>query len=139
MDAEIIPLADAKDPVAVEPFVPTKPPSLIVVLVVIAAIPLLYFARPVMLPIVMACVGAMTLKPVIRWMSYCHLPPALSAAIVLICLVAAASFGFYKLGHPAVAWINDAPQHMTDLRQRVQKILPPSARFSEAAAAVGNL
>ncbi len=139
MNAEIIPLADAKEEAVVAPFVPTKAPSLQVVLLLLGAIPLLYLARPVMLPIFLACVAAMTLKPVIRWMSYCHIPPALSAAIVLSCVVAAAGFGFYKLGHPAVAWINDAPQHMTDLRQRVQKILPPSARFSDAAAAVSNL
>jgi predicted PurR-regulated permease PerM len=138
MDADVIPLPDPKDE-SVVPFVPTKPPSLKVVLLLIGAIPLLYLARPVLLPIILACVAAMTLKPVIRWMSYLRLPPALSAAIVLSCIVAAATFGFYKLGHPAVAWINDAPQHMTDLRQRVQKILPPSARFSEAAAAVSNL
>jgi predicted PurR-regulated permease PerM len=138
MDAEIIPMADPKED-AVVPFVATKAPSLQLVLLLLGAIPLLYLARPVMLPIVLACVAAMTLKPVIRWMSYCYLPPALSAAIVLCCVVTAAGFGFYKLGHPAVAWINDAPQHMTDLRQRVQKLLPPSARFSEAAAAVSNL
>src|SRR3954468_283832 len=137
MNADVIPLPDPKEE-AVVPFVATKPPSLKVVLLLIGAIPLLYLARPVLLPIILACVAAMTLKPVIRWMSYLRLPPALSAAIVLSCIVAAATFGFYKLGHPAVAWINDAPQHMTDLRQRVQNIFPPSARFSEAAAAVGN-
>src|SRR4051812_15677739 len=101
MDAEIIPLADAKDDVAVvAPFVQTKLPSLQLVLLLLGAIPLLYLARPVMLPIFLACVAAMTLKPVIRWMSYCHLPPALSAAIVILCLVVATGFGFYKLGQP---------------------------------------
>ncbi|MGZ4974192.1 MAG: AI-2E family transporter, partial [Limisphaerales bacterium] len=139
MDAEVIPLVDAKEQGIVEPFVGTKVPWFQVILVSLAAIPLLYFGRPVLLPIFLACATAMTLKPVIRWMSYAHFPPALSAAIVLLCLVVAAGFGCFKLGRPAVAWINDAPQHMTDLRQRIQKILPPSARFSEAAAAVSNL
>jgi predicted PurR-regulated permease PerM len=36
-------------------------------------------------------------------------------------------------------WVDDAPQHMTELRQRVQKFLPPGARCVEAAAAVNNL
>jgi predicted PurR-regulated permease PerM len=35
--------------------------------------------------------------------------------------------------------MNEAPQHMTDLRQRVLKIFPRLARFSQAAAAVNNL
>ena len=36
-------------------------------------------------------------------------------------------------------WLNEGPQHMTELRQRVQKIVPRFGRFSEAAAAVSNL
>jgi predicted PurR-regulated permease PerM len=35
--------------------------------------------------------------------------------------------------------MNEAPQHMTELRQRVQKIFPRIARFNQAAAAVNNL
>jgi predicted PurR-regulated permease PerM len=47
--------------------------------------------------------------------------------------------GFIQLGQPALTWMNEAPQHMTELRQRVQKIVPRVARFSQAAAAVNNL
>src|SRR5207245_2881196 len=35
--------------------------------------------------------------------------------------------------------MNDAPQHMTELRQRFQKVFPRAARFSQAAEAVNNL
>jgi predicted PurR-regulated permease PerM len=58
---------------------------------------------------------------------------------VLCLLVSAIGIGFFQLGRPALAWMNEAPQHMTDLRQRVQKILPRLGRFNEAAAAVNNL
>jgi predicted PurR-regulated permease PerM len=110
-----------------------------IVLVVLGAIAFLYFARPVVLPVILACIAGMTLKPLIRWLSCCHLPPALSAAAVLCLLVAAIGVGFFQLGRPALTWMNDAPQHMTELRQRVQKIFPRLARFSQAAAAVNNL
>ena len=106
---------------------------------VLGAIAFLYFARPVVLPVVMASVAGMTLKPLIRWLSCCHIPPAVSAAVVLCFLVAALGIGFFKLGHPALTWMNEAPQHMTELRQRVQKIFPRLARFNQAAAAVNNL
>ena len=36
-------------------------------LMVLGVIAFLYFARPVVLPIFLACVAAMTLKPLIRW------------------------------------------------------------------------
>ena len=106
---------------------------------VLGVMTFIYFARPVLLPIFMACVAGMTLKPLIRWSSYCHIPPAFSAAVVLLLLVAGVVIGFIQFGRPAMTWVNDAPQHMTELRQRVQKLLPPGARFSEAAAAVNNL
>ncbi|NOS72607.1 MAG: AI-2E family transporter [Verrucomicrobia bacterium] len=137
------PRADAPGgkPLFVEPVAATvsKATPVQIILIVLGTIAFLYFARPVVLPIFLACVAAMTLKPLIRWLSYCHIPTALSAAVVLGLLMAVIGVGFFQLGRPALTWINEAPQHMTELRQRVQKILPPRARLSEAAAAVNNL
>ena len=116
-----------------------KARSVQIALVVLGAVAFLYFARPVVLPIFLACVGGVTLKPLIRWLSQCHIPPALSAAVVLLLLVAGVTIGFIQLGHPALAWMNEAPQHMTELRQRAQKLFPRLARFSQAADAVNNL
>jgi predicted PurR-regulated permease PerM len=129
------------EPVAVPVILPltTPTPRMQVVLIVLGVIAFLYFARPVVLPVVLACVAGMTLKPLIRWLSYCHIPPALSAALVLALLVTAVTIGFIQLGRPALVWMNEAPQHMTELRQRVQKYFPRVARFSAAAAAVNNL
>jgi len=99
----------------------------------------LYFARPVILPIFLACVGGMTLKPLIRWLSQYHIPPAFSSAVVLLLLVAGLTVGFIQLGHPALTWLSEAPKHMTELKQKGQKLFPRVARFSQAAAAVNNL
>ena len=110
-----------------------------VALVVLGVFAFLYFARPVVLPIFLACVGGMALKPLIRWLSQCHIPPALSAAVVLSLLVAGITIGFIQLGRPALAWMNEAPQHMTELRQKAQKLFPRAMRFSRAAAAVNDL
>jgi predicted PurR-regulated permease PerM len=109
------------------------------VLIVLGTIAFLYFARPVALPVFLACVAGMALKPLIRWLSHCHIPPALGAAVVLSLFVAAVAIGFVQLGRPAVAWMNDAPEHMAQLRQRFQKMFPHAARFSQAAAAVNDL
>jgi predicted PurR-regulated permease PerM len=138
--------APSVDPFSVEPppaervaALTTKTTPVQIVLIVLGTIAFLYFSRPLVLPVVLACVAGMTLKPLIRWLSCCHIPPALSAAVVLCFLVAAVGVGFYQLGRPASTWINDAPQHMTELRQRVLKFFPRAARFNAAAAAVNNL
>jgi predicted PurR-regulated permease PerM len=117
----------------------TKTTPVQIVLIVLGVIVFLYFARSVVLPVFLACMAGMTLKPLIRWLSCCHIPPALSAAVVLCLLVAAVGVGFFQLGRPALTWMNEAPQHMTELRQRVQKMFPRIARISQAAAAVNNL
>ena len=110
-----------------------------IVLILLGLVAALYFARPVLLPIFLACVAGMTLKPIIRWSTVWRIPPAISAAFVLLILIAGVGFGFSQFSRPAMAWVNAAPQHMTELRQRIQKLLPPGARFSAAAAAVNNL
>ena len=110
-----------------------------IVLTVLGAIAFLYFARPVILPVFLACAAGMTLKPLIRWLSRFHLPPAISAAVVLSVLVGGFIFGAIQFDQPARVWINAAPQHMAELRLRVQRLLPTGARLSEAAAAVNDL
>jgi predicted PurR-regulated permease PerM len=115
----------------------TTPAQLAVIL--LGTIAFLFFARPVILPIVLAGVAGMTLKPLIRWLSWVHIPPSLSAAVVLSFLVSGVAIGFFQLGRPAVMWVNAAPQHMAELRHRVQKILPRVARFTDAAEAVSSL
>jgi predicted PurR-regulated permease PerM len=117
----------------------TKLTPVQMILIVAGTVTFLYFARAVVLPVFLACMAGMTLKPLIRWLSYCRISPALSAALVLGLLGCGVAIGFFQLGRPALMWINAAPEHMTDLRQRVQKLLPPGARFSEAAAALNNL
>ncbi len=129
------------EPVLAPPATPfaNKATSGQIVLTVLGTIAFLYFARPVVLPVFLACGAAMALKPLIRWSSCCRIPPPLSAAVVLGLLMAVIGMGFSQLGRPAMRWVNDAPQHMTELRQRVQKRLPSGARLSEAAAAVNDL
>ncbi len=116
-----------------------KTAPLQIVLVALGLIAFLFFARAVVLPLFLACVAGMALKPLIRWLGYWHLPPALSAAFVLLLLVAVVGVGFFQLGRPALTWMNEAPLHMTALRQRVQKLFPRIARISQAATAVNNL
>lgn len=110
-----------------------------IVLLAAGAVPFLYFTRPVLLPIVMACAAAMTLKPVMRLLSRCRIPPMLGAAIVLVILVAGVGVGSVQLGRPAVAWVKEAPEHMEALRERVQRIFKHAAWVNQTAAAVTAL
>lgn len=107
-------------------------------LAMLGAIAFLYFARPVLLPVVFACVANMTLKPLIDWLSRYHLPKTFSAAVVLIILITGAGIGFSQLGRPALQWINEAPEHVSELRHRLQERFPWIGSFNEAMAALNN-
>ncbi len=110
-----------------------------IILILLGAVVYLYLARPVVLPVFLASVAGMTLKPLIRWLSGYRVPPAFSAAVVLVLLISTSGIGFFYPGQPALRWMNEAPQHMTELRQRTQKLFPCLERFSQEAAAVNNL
>src|ERR1039458_9009661 len=65
-------------PVPLSAAAATKTMPVQIVLIVLGVIAFLYFARPVVLPVFLACMAGMTLKPLIRWSSCCHLPPDLN-------------------------------------------------------------
>lgn len=65
---------------------PTSPVQ--IGLILLGAIAFLYFARPVVLPVILAEIAGMTLKPLIRWLCCGHIPPTLSAAVVVGLLMA---------------------------------------------------
>jgi predicted PurR-regulated permease PerM len=108
-------------------------------LAVFAAIGFLYLAEVVLMPVVLAWVAGLALKPVIRWLSGVGVPPKLGAAIVLAVFVLAVGFGVIRLSQPAIGWMQDTPRHMTQLRERVQQIFRPAARLGQVAAEVSKL
>lgn len=147
METILIPLAD---PVITEEKVTEAPPpessslpdktrGIQITLLSFSAVAFLYFARPVLLPLFLACIAGMTLKPLIDWGSRYRIPKTLSAAIVLSVLVAAIVIGFVQLGRPGLRWINETPEHISELRQKVQNVLPRMGNLKEAAAAVNDL
>jgi predicted PurR-regulated permease PerM len=110
-----------------------------VTLIIFSGMVVLYFGRPVIMPVVFSMVAATALSPIMRWLGKCHVPPALGAAIVLGVFAGAVGFGAARLAAPAMDWIGETPDHMTQLRQRVHTLFRPAARISKAAAAVNNL
>jgi predicted PurR-regulated permease PerM len=99
----------------------------------------LYFARPVILPLVLACMAATALKPVMRGLACLRIPTSAAAALVFAVLVAALMVGFVQLGRPAARWMDEAPQHMAELKSRARSLFPNVARMSRLVATVNDL
>ncbi len=108
-------------------------------LVVMGAVAFLYFARSAVLPIALACVGGMALKPLLTGLARLHVPRAVGAAIVLLVFVLGGVFVAVHLSRPAVEWVKQAPQHVTELKQRFHTLFTPAAQLGQAAAAVKDI
>ena len=120
---------------------PTTLPQygVLILLAVLGLIAFLYFAQVVVVPVALASVAGMALKPLMHFLERIHLPRLLAAVLVLGVLVAVATLGFVRLGQPAMSWVNDAPAHLEQLREKLSAVLRPAAKISQAAAAVANL
>ena len=107
-----------------------------VAFLVLGSVAFLYFARPVLLPLVLALMCATALRPIVRWLTAIKLPTPLAAAIVFCLLLALGAFGLGQIERPAAQWINDAPQHLTVIRQRFLRLFPKALHISEAVDAM---
>jgi predicted PurR-regulated permease PerM len=93
---------------------------------------LFYCARSVVLPILLAWVGSMALKPPVTWLRERHLPASLAAGLVLAILGAALAFGLIYFGRPVAEWVKSAPETLPRLREKYQRLFAPVSRISAA-------
>jgi predicted PurR-regulated permease PerM len=109
-----------------------------VVLLVLAITVFLYWARPVVLPVILAFMAAAALKPVMRWLSLLHIPTIPAALIIFVILVATLVVGFIQAARPAIGWVDDAPEHVTELQNKVARLFPAAARMGRAMTAMSD-
>ena len=109
------------------------------VVILVGIIGFAYFARPVLVPVILAWVGSMALKPPVRWLGKARCPLPVAALVVVGLFVGGLGFAAYRLGQPAIEWAKSAPENLPQLRQKFTGILRPAARLSAAASSVSNL
>ncbi|MGI9115345.1 MAG: AI-2E family transporter [Chthoniobacterales bacterium] len=96
----------------------------------------MYFIRGVLLPVVLAMLLSYLFRPVVRAMTKLRIPPPLSAALILLAVVAAIGYGLSALAGPAAAWLQKAP---TGLQQLQHKLLPVKQSMAQVAQASGEI
>ncbi len=99
----------------------------------------LYFARAILLPIVLAVLLSFLLSPLVHALSRFRVPPALGSALVLLVLLAAVGYGVSQLADPATSWIRKAPDTMRQLEDKVRVLLWPAAQLNKVATQVEKL
>lgn len=108
-------------------------------LFLLAVLYTLYFARVLILPLVLVFLLDALLSPLVRRLKRARVPEALSAALILATLVGTVGLGVYRLSGPAAAWVAMAPQSLVKVQSKLKALRRPVQHFNEAAAQVQEI
>jgi predicted PurR-regulated permease PerM len=99
----------------------------------------LRLARPLLLPLVVACLLAIVLAPIVRRLRAWHLPYPLAAAIVVLAFTAATGLGVYSIADPATSWIERAPETMREIERKLRTVKASMLEARQAADTVEEM
>src|SRR5262249_52981409 len=96
------------------------PTLLLAGLLFVAVLYTLYFARAVLLPLVLAILLAMILMPAVRALHRMRLPRGLGAAIVVATLAGSLGVLAAWVYEPATQWIETAPSTLAEAERKLR-------------------
>lgn len=106
--------------------------SCLIVLAVLAVLYTLYFTRSLLLPVTLAVLLNLVLKPVIIRLERLGLPNFVSATIVLIVMSATAALSVSLLWNPAKQWIAESPRNLQQVGRQLRAYVEPFERLDDA-------
>jgi predicted PurR-regulated permease PerM len=96
----------------------------------------IYFMRSILLPIVLALLLSYLLRPIVRGLAKLKVPLPVSAAFIIIGLLALVGYGISALATPAVGWLQKVPAGLTELQY---KLLPVKKSVAQVTQATGEI
>ncbi|HUQ67892.1 MAG TPA: AI-2E family transporter [Planctomycetaceae bacterium] len=109
------------------------------VLAFLATAAVIYLAEAVLMPITVAFLLALTLRPVVRRARKLGLPEPLSAALLLAAMVAVSLGGAASVIEPARKWMESAPGHIETVKEKFSSFQTSWKAFSNTSAMVKEL
>ncbi|WP_299287111.1 AI-2E family transporter [uncultured Tateyamaria sp.] len=106
------------------------------ILATLATFVVVYFARDLMLPVLLGFLISLTLSPVNRAMQRFGLPAALSATLLISGAAAAFAAVFYFAGETLASGTNDAPAIMRELRDKLSGVASTIEKVKDASSEV---
>jgi predicted PurR-regulated permease PerM len=108
-------------------------------LLVLAVFYTIYFMRSILLPIVVALLLSYLFRPIVRGLAQLKIPLPVSAAFILIGLLALVGYGMSALVTPAVGWLQKAPAGLTELQYKLLSVKKSVAKVSQATGEIEKL
>ena len=108
-------------------------------LFVLAILYTVYFMRSILLPLVLALLLSYLIRPLVRVCVRIHIPPPLSAAVILLALVGSVGYGLFLLATPAAGWLEKAPYSVHQLQSKLLPLRKPLQTVSKASGEIEKL
>jgi len=108
-------------------------------LLLFAILTVLYFARDLVLPVVVALILSLVFLPTVRAMKKIFIPAPLGAAIVVMGLFAVFLGGTYRLAEPASVWLERAPEGLQEIDAKLRRITGSVHQVATATAKVQEM
>src|SRR4029453_10299286 len=105
-------------------------------LFILAVFYTIYFMLSILLPIVLALLLSFLFRPIVRGLAKLKIPLSVSAALILIGLLALVGYGISALVTPAVGWLQKAPAGLMELEH---KLLPVRKSVAQVTQATGQI
>jgi len=105
-------------------------------LLLLAVLMTLHLARDFVLPIIVAVLLYLVFVPAVRGMRKWHIPPSLSATVIVLGLLAAFLGGIYNLAEPAGIWMEKAPQGLREIGRKLRLVTGSVSDFTSASEQV---
>lgn len=108
-------------------------------ILVLLTIVALFFARELLLPIMLGVLLTLTLSPIVRAVARWGVPAPLSAAVLIGGLGLSVFSGAYLMSDTVSAWVDDAPSVQRQLEQRLGEISKSFEKVREASEKIESL
>ena len=99
----------------------------------------LYFARALLLPIVLALLLSFLLAPLVRSLAKARIPAPLGAGLIMLGVLGALGWGLSRLATPASGWLEKAPYGLQQLQQKLLPLKKPMEKVAQASGEIEKL
>lgn len=99
----------------------------------------LHLGQDFFLPIVLALVLSLLLRPLVRGLQRLRIPASAGALLLVISLIGGTGAAVYQLWEPAADWVARAPQDLKRLDTRLRRLLRSVEQVSQTAAQVDQI